>query len=107
MVEEQVSLCRHNTSTSDSSTGASTVARTNASVYKDFKEGFEQTPMSGTKEAQMAAFQLSQAHLPQIAQPYAGAVSWINDVGSNEWRIEAAYGKQTFGKGKGDERDRG
>ena len=90
VVEDQVLLCGHNTSTSDSVTGATTIARTDASVYKDFKGGFGQTPISETKEAQMAAFQLSQAHLPQIAQPYAGAVSRINDVGSNEWRIEVA-----------------
>ena len=40
-VEDQVSLCGRNTLTSDSATSATTVSRTNTSVYKDLKGGFE------------------------------------------------------------------
>ena len=54
----------------------------------------------------MAAFQLSPAHLLQIAQLYAGALSRISEVGSSE-RTGAAYNEQTFGKGKGDEGEHG
>ena len=77
------------------------------SINVNFGGGFGKMPMSETNKAQMAAFQLSQAHLPQIAQLYAGALSWISQVGSNKWRTGAAYNEHTFGKGKGDGREYG
>ena len=76
------------------------------SIYVNFGGVFVQMPMSETDEAQMAAFQLSQAHLLQIAQSYTGVLSWTSEVGGDKWRTRAAYNEQTFAKGKGDKRER-